>query len=93
VGAPLAGEGVGLAGYPANDAIHEAAPRAAVEGSGIAPHRRLSQDTCAHRLDQMGDGKCLPLDVAHRASAWDCQLEGKVDAAACAESDGVAPGM
>lgn len=36
----LAGEAVRLARDAANDSIHEATPWAAVEGSGIAPHRR-----------------------------------------------------
>lgn len=40
---------MGLARNAANDCIHKAAPRPAVEGSGIAPYRSWSQETRPHR--------------------------------------------
>jgi len=36
---PLSGEAVRLARDAANEAIHKSAPRSAIEGSGIRPHR------------------------------------------------------
>jgi hypothetical protein len=79
-----------LARDAANDAIHEAAPLSAAEGSGIAPHRRWSHETLAHRFDQVGDGEGFPLHQTDRASAWDCQLEAKVEpSASAAEGDEV----
>lgn len=44
-----AGEAVRLARDAANEHIHDAAPWAAVEGSGIAPHRRWSHKARFHR--------------------------------------------
>jgi hypothetical protein len=43
------GKAVRLARDAANDAVHRATPSSAVEGSGIAPHRRRSQETRLHR--------------------------------------------
>jgi len=42
-----------LARDAANDAIHEAAPWAAVEGSNIAPNSGFSQETFLYRADQL----------------------------------------
>jgi hypothetical protein len=71
-----------LARDSANEAINEATPWAAREGSHIAPDRRLSHETLAHRLDQMGDGEGFPLHQHDRASNWDCQLEAEVESSA-----------
>ena len=96
---PLSGEAVRLARYAANDAVHAAAPRAAVEGSGIAPHRRRSQEARLHRRDQMSDGEGFPLHHADAASTWACQLEAEIEASPSrAEGDevevaGGMPGM
>lgn len=49
---PLSGKTVGLARDAAKDAIQEAAPRSAPEGSGIAPHSRRSHEAVLHRRDQ-----------------------------------------
>lgn len=76
--APLAGKRVRLARDAANDAIHEATPWAAVEGSGIAPHRRRSHETLLHRCNQMRDGEGFPLHHAHCSSARTCQLEAEI---------------
>lgn len=48
----LAGVAVRLTRDSANDAIHEAAPRLAVEGAQIAPDRRVIQGTILHTRDQ-----------------------------------------
>lgn len=73
-----AGEAVRLARDPSNDAIHEATPWAAVEGSGITPHRSRSQETRSHRRDQVRDGEGFPLHVADCASVWNCQLDAEI---------------
>jgi hypothetical protein len=84
-GAALAREAVRLARDAANDAIHEATPWAAVEGSDIRPHRRRSQETLLHRLDQVSDGEGFPLHAQDCASMRDCQLDSEIEsAAACA---------
>lgn len=71
-----------LARDAANEAVHAAAPASAVEGSGIAPYRRFSQGSRPHRADQVRDGEGFPLHVEDRASAWDCQSDAEVEAAA-----------
>ena len=44
-----AGEAMRLARDAANEAIHEATPRSAIEGSHIAPNRRWSEVSRFHR--------------------------------------------
>jgi hypothetical protein len=73
---------VGLTRDSANEAIHKATPWAAREGSHIAPDRRLSHETLAHRLNQMGDGEGFPLHHADDARTSDCQLKPEIEAAA-----------
>ncbi len=46
-----------LARVTANDAIHQATPRAAVEGSDIRPNRRRIQPSRFHAVDQRFDGR------------------------------------
>ena len=75
------GHGMRLARDAANEAIHEAAPWAAVEGSGIAPHRARSHEARFHRCHQVRGGECLPLHTHDRASAWNCQLDTEIEAA------------
>lgn len=83
-----------LARDAAKEAIHEAAPRAAVEGSGIAPHRRLSQQTLFHRCHQVRGGEGFPLHHADCASAGKCQLDSEIEAASAgAQADEVEAGM
>lgn len=79
VGEPLSSEAVRLTRNSAKDAIHEAAPRSAAEGSDIAPHRRWSQKTLAHRFDQVSDGEGFPLHQTDRSSAWNCQLDSEIE--------------
>nr|WP_264194528.1 hypothetical protein [Acuticoccus sediminis] len=84
------GDAVRLARDAPNDAIHEAAPWSAVEGSGITPHRCLSQETRLHRCDQVRDGEGFPLHHADRSNSWHCQLETEIEASSTgAEGDDV----
>lgn len=80
---------VGRARPARNDAIHDATPRAAVEGGEIRPDRRVIQETFPHRLFQTPDGEGFPLHVTHRASISNSEVESKVEpAAAGAEGQG-----
>jgi hypothetical protein len=84
------GQGMALAWDSPNDAIHNSTPWSAVEGSHIAPHRRFSQETLAHRFDQMGDGEGFPLHHNDAASIWDCQFDAEIEPASSgAEADEV----
>lgn len=86
----VSGFGVGLARDAAKEAIHEATPWLAAEGSGICPHRRRSQESLPHRLHQNSAGIGFPLHHADRSSAWNCQLDGEIEASASgAEGDAV----
>jgi hypothetical protein len=73
------GKAVRLARDAASKAIHEATPRPAVEGSGIAPQRRRSQKALFHRCHQMRGGEGFPLHHADAASAWNCQLDAEIE--------------
>lgn len=100
-GEAAAGEAERLAGVARNEEVHASAPRAAAEGSGIAPHRARSQEARLHRLDQDCGGEGLPLHHADRASAWTRQLDGEVQSPASGADGedvegvgvGLAPGM
>jgi hypothetical protein len=91
LGSPaLAGEAMRLARDAANEAIHNSTPRAAVEGSHIAPHRRWSHEARFHRLYQCCDAPCFPLHQHDAASAWNCQLDAEIKSSASgAEADEV----
>jgi hypothetical protein len=79
-----------LAWDAANDAVHLSAKTSAREGSHIAPHRTLSQETRLHRCDQMRDCEGFPLHHAYCASAWHCQLDAEIETcAAGAQADDV----
>lgn len=85
-----AGEAVRLARDAANEAIHEAAPGAAVEGADIRPDRRRSQETRVHRRDQMGNGEGFPLHHNDGARSRNGEVEGKVKPSASgAQADDV----
>jgi hypothetical protein len=64
----LAGEAERLARVSANDAIHDATPRSAVEGSNVRPDRRRSQDRIFHARRQDRGGECFAFNVADDAS-------------------------
>lgn len=84
----LSGVGVGLAGNPANDAIHNAAPWSRIEALDIAPDRRVIHETFANRRDQMRAGEGFPLQVACRARVSASEAESKIEpAAAGAEAE------
>lgn len=79
-----------LARDAANEAIHDATPRAAVEGGDIAPYRSLTQETLLHRCDQVAGGEGLPLHEHDAASAWHCQFDAEIKSSASgAEADDV----
>lgn len=71
-----------LARDAANDAIHDSTPRSAVEGSDIAPHRRVSHESFLHRCDQMGDREGFPLHQQDASSCRACELNTEVEASA-----------
>ncbi len=79
---PLSCEAMRLARDSANEAIHQATPRTAVEGGDIAPNRSLTQETLLHRCDQVADGECFPLHEHDAASAWHCQLDAEIESSA-----------
>jgi hypothetical protein len=88
--APAAGHAVRLARDAANEAIHEAAPWVAVEGSGIRPDSCRSQETLFNRCDQVRDGEGFPLHHNDAASAGQSQLDAEIEpGAAGAEADEV----
>lgn len=89
----LSGEAVRLARDAANDAIHKAAPASASKGSGIRPHRRRSQETLLHRVDQVRDGEGFPLHHKDRSSAWHSELDAEVETAAAGAEGDVVEGM
>lgn len=92
--AAVTGKGKWLAGVSASDAIHEATPRASVEGSKVTPDRRRSQATLLHLRRQSGDGERFPLHHADCASASEprsssSSVEAKVKPPpAAAQADG-----
>lgn len=74
----LAGDGEWLARVASNDAIHDATPRSAVEGSEIVGDRSAIQLRRFHPGHEDGRGKGVPLDVAHGAAVGgqsDAELE------------------
>lgn len=87
-------KGKGLAGVSASDAIHEATPRASIEGSQVTPDRCRSQATLLHLRRQSGDGERFPLHHADCASASEARsssssVEAEVKPAASgAQADG-----
>lgn len=52
-----------------SDAIHDAAPRSAVEGDNIRPDRSVIQSAVLHTRRQYCGGIGFPLHETHRASA------------------------
>lgn len=57
----------GLAGEPRRDAIHEAAPRAAVEGCKVVPDRSPIQGRVFHPRHEEGRSEGFPLNESHSA--------------------------
>lgn len=63
----LSGNREVLARCAASDAIHDATPRAAVEGAQVVPDRSLRQGLLFHPGHEAGRGEGFPLDVHHSA--------------------------
>src|SRR5262245_40733336 len=68
-----------LARVAANEEIHQAAERFAVEGEQITPDRRVIQGLVLNARDQCCGSVGFSFNVANRASSWDCQLEREVE--------------
>lgn len=86
---PVAGEREGLAGITGSDEMNAVAPRSAVEGSQIVPHRSRSQGRVRHPRHESGRGVSVPLDVTHSSIAGLCEVNAEVqssDAGANAEA-------
>ncbi len=84
-------DGEVLARSATNDAIHDATPRAAVEGADVVPDRSRSQGRVRHPCHETGRSEGFPLDVHHSAGcSAGGPLEPEVDASAsAADGDGV----
>lgn len=81
VGAQLgAGHAERLARIPSSDEIHDATPRASVEGSDVRPDRSVIHGTLRHSCDQVRAGVCFPLHMSHDTSSPGPKaLKGVVD--------------
>ena len=78
---PLASAGAAdvLARESARDVIHDATPRAAVEGGNVAPDRSRSQGLLFHPGHERGRGVGFPLDVTNRPGAGKGELDGDAE--------------
>jgi hypothetical protein len=90
----LSGDAVGLARQTCNEAIHDAAPRLAVEGGKVRPNRRRMYDPCFHERNKLALGIGFPLDVSdcsrHDSKMAESGFKSKVKHAdAGAEADGM----
>jgi hypothetical protein len=66
VGTPsLAGTRERLAGEPGRDEIHPSAPRRAIEGDEVVPHRSRIQDLVFHPRHEAGRRVGVPLNCTH----------------------------
>jgi len=80
----------GLAREAANEAIHDAAPRAAVEGSQIRPNRRIIQPPFFHARRQDFAAVGFVFNAADDASSRDRHSDAEVESAAAgADADGM----
>jgi hypothetical protein len=80
VGSLLPGDRERLTRDAAKDAVHEASPRASVEGSEVTPDRRCVQPPFFHAADQYAGRIGFPLDVTDRASSEACSSESVAEA-------------
>ena len=86
----LSGDGIGLAGVSASDAMNMATPASCVEGGKIRPDRRCSQLSRFHARCQDGSGIGFPLHVTDCTACWFGNVEAKVEPAdAGAQADEV----
>jgi hypothetical protein len=70
-----------LTRYSARDAIHDATPRSAVEGSQIRENRRLIQGAVLHSRCQYFATVTFPLNVADGSSRRNRQSQAEFEAA------------
>jgi len=86
---PPSGNAERLARIAAQDAIHNAAPGAAVEGGKIAPHRRRIQGFIRHARQQDADRVGFPLNITDCSSSGNRQSEAEIESSdAAAEGEG-----
>jgi hypothetical protein len=78
---PLAGDTEGLTRVAANDAIHDATPGSAVEGSEIAPKRRVIQRSLFHARNQLRGCVGFVFNVADCASICARQVDAEIESA------------
>lgn len=79
----LSGDAEVLARSAASDDVHEATPRAAVEGEQIVPDRSVTQLRARHPCHESGRCKGFPLDVHHSAGSKGA-LKGEVETSSTA---------
>jgi len=75
----LAGAAFALARVASRDDIHEATPRAAVEGGNIVPDRSAIQGRVFHPGHESGRSVCFPLDVTHSSIPGPCDVESEFE--------------
>jgi len=81
VALPLAGTGIGLAGWAGDEQVNESPQRLGVHArDAIAPNRSAPQGRRAHPGQERGRGCCVPLDVTHGLKSVSESFEGKLDA-------------
>lgn len=76
---PLPGLAEGRARVARNDAIHDSAPRAAIEGSKIRPNSRVIQGFLFHARIQDAADVTFPLNAADDASRRDRHSDADVE--------------
>lgn len=81
---PLAGDAERLAGITANDSLHAATPRSAVECVKISPDRRVIHGTVRNTRSQDFAGRDFVFHVADRSSAWESDSNGSAELASAA---------
>jgi hypothetical protein len=69
----------------ANDSVHSAMQRAAVEGSNVGPDRSLTQAAVFHTRRQDCCRWSFPLHETDSASDWNCASHGSVEHSSPAE--------
>lgn len=76
----LSGDGEVLTRCAASDAIHDATPRASIEGGEVVPDRSRRQGRLFHPGHEAGRGEGFPLDVHHTSTrSSGCEVEPEVE--------------
>ena len=81
LGESLAGDADGLTRESRNDAIHDATPRAAVEGCEIVPDRRAIHGLVFHPRHENGRGESVPLNETHGSVIGHGEADSKLKSA------------